>query len=152
MDPVTVGAIVTEVMGSDSFAKIRESLRRGDRTGAAAQADDAITKIDTERAKRLDEQTKKDVRYQLLAFAEAEDRPVMTAVLGMQSAERVGQNLVKATWALVIASGALVLATVVLVIITATKSLSVRAKGRAAQADPDTWFEGRRIHFPTDRA
>ena len=47
---------------------------------------------------------------------------LFSTVLGLQWAEKVGENLAKATWALVAASGALVLATVVLVIITALKS------------------------------
>ncbi len=120
MDPVTLSAIL-QVVGSDSWDLIKERLRRGDRRGASAQVDDALSKISDESVNRLDERTKEDVRYQVLALAGLDERPLLSAVLGMQSAEQVGQNLTKATWALVAASGALVLATIVLVIITAIK-------------------------------
>jgi len=70
---------------------------------------------------RLDERTREDVRYQVLALAGLDERPLLSAMLGMQSAEQVGKNLAKATWALVIASGALVAATVGPVIVTAVK-------------------------------
>ena len=70
---------------------------------------------------RLDERTREDVRHKVLALAGLDERPLLSAMLGMQSAEQVGKNLAKATWSLVIASGALVAATVGPVIVTAVK-------------------------------
>jgi hypothetical protein len=78
VDPVTLA--VVEILGSDSWGKIRDLLRRGDKNGASAQVDDAIAKIDADGVKRLDEQTKKDVRYQVLALASLEERPAVSAV------------------------------------------------------------------------
>jgi hypothetical protein len=121
MDPVTAATVV-QVLSSDRWETIRDLLRRGDRSGASAEVDDALATIDADKISLLDEQTKDDVRYQVLALAGLDERPLLSTVLGMQSAEKVGENLVRATWALVAASGALVLATVVLVIITALKS------------------------------
>jgi hypothetical protein len=121
MDPVTLAA-VSQLVSSGRWEVVRDLLRRGDRTGASAEVDGALAEIHTDQVAALDERTKEDVRYQVLSIAGIDERPLLSAVLGMQSAEKVGENLVRATWALVTASGALVLATVVLVIITALKS------------------------------
>jgi hypothetical protein len=119
MDPVTIA--LAQVLSSNSWETIKDLVKRGDQSAATAQVNEAIASIDATGVKKLDEQTKNDVRYKVLALAGLDDRPIVSAIMGMQSAEQAGQNLVRATWALVIASGALVLATVVLVIITAVK-------------------------------
>ncbi len=124
MDAVTTAVIANQVIGrlvsSGKWEHVKELMQRGDRPSAAAEVDRALARTDD--VILLDERTKDDARFKVLALASVEDRPLVSTVLGMQSAEKVGENLTKATWALVAASAALVVATVVLVIITALKS------------------------------
>jgi hypothetical protein len=138
MDALTTTAIVvSQLAASGKWELVKALLRRGDRSGAAAEVDRAIADIKTGAIADiktgdvadirtgdvavLDERTKEDVRFKVLALASIDERPLLSEVLGWQSAEKVGNNLTKATWALVAASAALVVATIVLVIITAIK-------------------------------
>ena len=133
MDALTTAAIVvSQLAASGKWELVKERLRRGDQSGAAAEVDRAIADIETDATTDiktgdvavLDERAKKDVRFRVLALASSDERPLLSDVLGWQSAEKVGDNLTKATWALVAASAALVVATIVLVIITAIKALN----------------------------
>jgi hypothetical protein len=83
-------AAVVQVLSSDSWAAIKDLLRHGDRNGASAEVDVALAKIDAKSVSRLDGRTKEDVRYQVLALAGLDERLLLTAVLGMQSAETCG--------------------------------------------------------------
>lgn len=125
MEPVTLAVTqaVARLVAEDSWDRVRDLVRRGDRQSAAAEVDRTLDEIQTGEIAALDERTKADARFKVLALASIDERPLMSTILGFQSAEKVGENLTKATWALVAASAALVVATVVLVIITAVKSL-----------------------------
>ena len=67
---------------------------------------------------QLSEQTREDLRLQLLQSLEQSEREVWSSVLAMQSSEKTGDRLVIATWGLVFATVGLVKATVVLVWVT----------------------------------
>jgi hypothetical protein len=67
---------------------------------------------------QLSEETRRDLRLQLLESLSQADREVWAPVLSMQSSERFSSKLVAATWGLVGATGSLVVATVVLVMVT----------------------------------
>src|SRR5713101_93851 len=64
---------------------IRDLLRGGDRSGASAEVDEALATLGPDKVSRLDEQTKADVRYQVLALAELDERPLLSTILGWQS-------------------------------------------------------------------
>jgi hypothetical protein len=121
MDPLVL-AIIAQLASSGAWEHVRELMRRGDRSAAEAEVDSAISEVRTDAVSALGESAKKDARFKVLALASLDERPILSTVLGMQSAERVGENLTKATWALVVASAALVVATIVLVIITALRT------------------------------
>lgn len=124
MDPValTVAQTIAQLASDDTWDRVKELLRRGDRQSAAAEVDRTLDAIQSDDVTVLDERTKADARFKVLALASIDERPLLTTILGFQSAEKVGENLTRATWALVGASAALVAATIVLVVITALKS------------------------------
>jgi hypothetical protein len=124
MDPVSIVSmqLATQLLESGRWEHLKELLRRGERADATAEIDQALANLKTDEVANLDERTKKDARFKVLALASIDERPLISEVLQMHSAEKVGQNLTRATWALVAASAALVVATIVLVIITSIKS------------------------------
>lgn len=66
----------------------------------------------------LSDETRADLRLQLLKRLSLDDREMWASVLAMRSSERQTSRLVGATWGLVTATVGLVIATVVLVIVT----------------------------------
>jgi hypothetical protein len=67
---------------------------------------------------QLSEQTREDLRLQLLEGLEKGERDMWAAVLAMRSTETTGSRLLIATWGLVVSSVGLVIATVALVVVT----------------------------------
>lgn len=99
--------LVSTLVESGEWEHIKELLRRGDQEGATVEVDRALADIGTDKlapagvsadeAAIYSEQIKKDVRYKTLALASLDERNLLSNVLGWQSAEKVGENLTKAT-------------------------------------------------------
>jgi hypothetical protein len=67
---------------------------------------------------KLSEETRRDLRLQILESLDQEDRDTWAAVLSMRSSEDVGRRLVFATWGLVVATIGMVVTSIVLIVVT----------------------------------
>jgi hypothetical protein len=130
---VDLSDVVSRAVSSSLPAEAREAYEKAyeqfgrqvtqkllaERAGRAV--DDALANVTGEARTELDqlsEETRRDLRLQLLESLSQADREVWAPVLSMQSSERFSSKLVAATWGLVGATGSLVVATVVLVMVT----------------------------------
>jgi hypothetical protein len=96
-------------MESGEWEDLKHSLEREDQPRAIAKVDRALDSLDihevaslanldtNEVAAALDQRTRNDAMYRVLALAGTEERPLLSTVLGIRSAETVGENLAKAT-------------------------------------------------------
>ena len=88
---------ISQLMEADEWETVKEYLRRGDRQGASNAVNRALTEIKSAKIATIDKQTRADVIFQVLDLAAEDERPLLSTVIGIRSAEQVGKNLTRAT-------------------------------------------------------
>jgi hypothetical protein len=100
---------ITRLMELGEWESLKQSLGREDQRGAVAKIDRALDSLDIDEvaslahldtqevAASLDERTRNDAIYRVLDLAGTKERPLLSTVLGIRSAETVGKNLARAT-------------------------------------------------------